>query len=137
MQCQFVEQPFDELEVGAGQRRNAHDIGAMRLRGCRHGRRLLKQRQAQDVESGVLERGCVFMPPLGIAATRCGTSIGMLAARAPSMNKPDIGASAMRMPPDAEPVMPASELTDTCIGLLLNIRPPIILLDTLSFDIYL
>lgn len=107
MQCQFVEQPFDELEVGAGQRRNAHDIGAMRLHGCRHGRRLLKQRQAQDVESGVLERGCDD----GRTAV-----VSVLAELGDRDARPASRAFCQAV--DAEPVMPASELTDTaaCTG---------------------
>src|SRR5476649_1560787 len=57
--------------------------------------------------------GSVSMPPLAIATTRCSTSSGMPAACAPLMKVSDMAASAMIMPPDAEPVMPASELTDT------------------------
>src|SRR5476649_669000 len=57
--------------------------------------------------------GSVSMPPLAIATTRCSTSSGMPAACAPLMKVSDMAASAMLMPPDAEPVMPASELTDT------------------------
>src|SRR5471032_790172 len=57
--------------------------------------------------------GSVSMPPLAMATTRCSTSSGMPAACAPLMKVSDIAASAMLMPPDADPVMPASELTDT------------------------
>ncbi|MNL10370.1 hypothetical protein D3C87_1311680 [compost metagenome] len=55
--------------------------------------------------------GRVSMPPLAIAATRCSTSSGMFAAWAALMNCSDIAASAMLMPPEAEPVMPASRVT--------------------------
>jgi type II secretion system protein J len=48
-----------------------------------------------------------------IAATRCSTSIGIDAALALAIKVSDMAASAMLMPPDAEPVIPASELTDT------------------------
>jgi hypothetical protein len=47
------------------------------------------------------------MPPEAIAATRCSTSIGMPAACALAMKLSAIAASAMLMPPEAEPVMPA------------------------------
>ena len=57
--------------------------------------------------------GRVSMPPLAIAATRCSTSIGMFAALALAMKVSDIAASAMLMPPEAEPVMPASAVTVT------------------------
>src|SRR5208282_3068434 len=55
--------------------------------------------------------GSVSMPPLAIEATRCSTSIW--AAFAMSMNSFAIAASAIDMPPEAEPVMPASEVTVT------------------------
>ena len=55
--------------------------------------------------------GSVSMPPLAIEATRCSTSIGMPDALAASMNCCDNAASAILSPPEAEPVMPASEVT--------------------------
>ncbi|MNY23140.1 hypothetical protein D3C86_1567910 [compost metagenome] len=55
--------------------------------------------------------GRVSMPPLAMAATRCSTSRGMLAALAAAMRLSDIAARAMLMPPEAEPVMPASRVT--------------------------
>src|SRR5881394_1343758 len=55
--------------------------------------------------------GSVSMPPLAIDATRWNTSSGMCAALAAAMNVSDIAASAMLMPPDAEPVMPAKVVT--------------------------
>src|SRR3984893_5158629 len=65
------------------------------------------------------------MPPLAIATTRCSTSSGICAASAPLMNVSDMAASAMLIPPDAEPVIPASELTETAaltsgFGMLLS-----------------
>src|SRR3954467_3042220 len=54
--------------------------------------------------------GSVSMPPLAIEATRCSTSSGMPAAFALAMKVSAIAASAMLMPPDADPVMPASAL---------------------------
>src|SRR6478735_4550319 len=54
--------------------------------------------------------GSVSMPPLAIEATRCRTSMGMPAAFALAMNVSAIAASAMLMPPEADPVMPASAL---------------------------
>src|SRR5262250_3362985 len=57
--------------------------------------------------------GNVSMPPLAIDATRCNTSSGIFAASAAAMNVSDIAASAMLMPPDADPVMPASTVTVT------------------------
>ena len=51
------------------------------------------------------------MPPEAIDATRCSTSIGMFAAFALAMKVSAIAASAMLMPPEAEPVMPASAVT--------------------------
>ena len=51
------------------------------------------------------------MPPEAMAATRCSTSSGMLAAWAAAMNCSDMAASAMLIPPDAEPVMPARVVT--------------------------
>ncbi|MNI68857.1 hypothetical protein D3C73_1245740 [compost metagenome] len=51
------------------------------------------------------------MPPLAMAATRCRTSSGMLAAWAAAMKSLAMAASAMLIPPDAEPVMPASRVT--------------------------
>ena len=51
------------------------------------------------------------MPPLAIDATRCKTSSGIFAASAAAMNVSDIAASAMLMPPDADPVIPASTVT--------------------------
>jgi hypothetical protein len=53
------------------------------------------------------------MPPEAIEATRCSTSIGMPAAWALAMKVSAIAASAMLMPPEAEPVMPASAVTVT------------------------
>ncbi len=55
--------------------------------------------------------GSVSMPPLAMEATRCSTSSGIFAASAAAMNVSDIAASAMLMPPEAEPVMPASTVT--------------------------
>ena len=49
--------------------------------------------------------------PDAIEATRCNTSSGMPAALAAAMNSPDIAASAIDMPPEAEPVIPASVVT--------------------------
>src|SRR5471032_2167143 len=49
----------------------------------------------------------------GHDATRCSTSMGMLAAWAAAMKLSDIAASAMLIPPDAEPVIPASKVTVT------------------------
>jgi len=55
--------------------------------------------------------GSVSMPPLAIDATRCSTSGGICAASAKAMKSLAIAARAIDMPPDAEPVMPASEVT--------------------------
>src|SRR5438128_385194 len=55
--------------------------------------------------------GSVSMPPLAIDATRCSTSSGMWAALAAWMNVSDMAASAILMPPEAEPVIPASTVT--------------------------
>src|SRR5256885_8692029 len=55
--------------------------------------------------------GRVSMPPLAMDATRCSTSGGMPAAWAFCRNVSAIAASAMLRPPDADPVMPASEVT--------------------------
>src|SRR3546814_3223161 len=55
--------------------------------------------------------GRVSMPPEAIAATRWNTSSEIPAASALAMKVSDIAASAMLMPPDAEPVMPASTVT--------------------------
>jgi hypothetical protein len=65
--------------------------------------------------------GRVSMPPEAIEATRWKTSSGMPAALALAMKVSDIAASAMPMPPEAEPVMPASDgdgdrLVDQRIG---------------------
>jgi hypothetical protein len=57
--------------------------------------------------------GSVSMPPEAIAATRCNTSIGMPAAFALAMKVSAMAASAMLMPPEAEPVMPANAVTVT------------------------
>jgi hypothetical protein len=51
------------------------------------------------------------MPPLAIDATRWSTSNGMPAAVAAALNSSAMAASAMLMPPEAEPVMPASVVT--------------------------
>ncbi len=53
------------------------------------------------------------MPPEAMAAMRCSTSMGMPAAWALSMKVCAMAARAMLMPPEAEPVMPASEVTAT------------------------
>ena len=45
------------------------------------------------------------MPPLAMAATRCSTSSGIPAAWAEATKLSAIAASAMLMPPEAEPVM--------------------------------
>ncbi|MNZ98553.1 hypothetical protein D3C78_1178410 [compost metagenome] len=55
--------------------------------------------------------GRVSMPPLAMEATRCSTSSGMFAAWAAAMKSLAMAASAMLMPPEAEPVMPASRVT--------------------------
>lgn len=51
------------------------------------------------------------MPPLAIEATRCSTSSGICAAWAAAIKLSDIAASAMLMPPEADPVMPANRVT--------------------------
>ena len=51
------------------------------------------------------------MPPLAMAATRCSTSSGILAAWAAATKVSDIAARAMLIPPEAEPVIPASTVT--------------------------
>src|SRR5687768_9328151 len=53
------------------------------------------------------------MPPEAIAATRWNTSSGIPAACALAMKVSAIAANAMLMPPEAEPVMPASAVTAT------------------------
>ncbi|MNZ98760.1 hypothetical protein D3C78_1180600 [compost metagenome] len=53
------------------------------------------------------------MPPLAMEATRCSTSSGIFAAWAAAINDSDMAASAILMPPEAEPVMPASSVTLT------------------------
>ncbi len=55
--------------------------------------------------------GSVSIPPLAMAATRWSTSCGMPAASAFCRNVSLIAASAMLSPPEAEPVMPASDVT--------------------------
>src|SRR5208337_1517329 len=45
------------------------------------------------------------------AATRCSTARGMWAAFAAAINWPDIAASAIDRPPEADPVIPASVVT--------------------------
>ena len=57
--------------------------------------------------------GSVSMPPLAMAAMRCRTSSGMPAACAAAMKLSAIVARAMLMPPEADPVMPASAVTVT------------------------
>ncbi|MCY1437718.1 hypothetical protein D9M71_538920 [compost metagenome] len=57
--------------------------------------------------------GSVSMPPLAMEATRCSTSSGMPALLAAAMKSWAMAARAMLMPPDAEPVMPASRVTVT------------------------
>ena len=51
------------------------------------------------------------MPPLAMDAIRCSTSSGIPADWAPATKLSAIVASAMLMPPEAEPVMPASAVT--------------------------
>ena len=58
------------------------------------------------------QRKCAdSLPPEAMAATRCSTSIGMFAAFAFATKVSAMAASAMLMPPEAEPVMPASAVT--------------------------
>lgn len=52
------------------------------------------------------------MPPLAIEATRCSTSMGIPEACALAMNWSAMAPSAMLMPPEADPVMPASAVTE-------------------------
>ena len=52
--------------------------------------------------------GRVSIPPLAIDATRWNTSSGILAACAAAMKVSDMAARAILIPPDAEPVIPAS-----------------------------
>ncbi len=51
------------------------------------------------------------MPPLAMAATRCRTSSGILAAWAAATKVSDIAAGGDAHPPEAEPVIPASTVT--------------------------
>ena len=55
--------------------------------------------------------GNVSIPPLAIEATRCNTSSGIFAVSAAAINVSAMAASAMLMPPEAEPVMPARTVT--------------------------
>src|SRR5271165_1214865 len=57
--------------------------------------------------------GSVSIPPLAMEATRCRTSIGIWAELAAAMNRSAMAAKAIPIPPDAEPVIPASTLTLT------------------------
>src|ERR1700743_1147012 len=57
--------------------------------------------------------GNVSIPPDAIDATRCNTSCGIPAASAAAIKFFAIAASAIDKPPEADPVMPASEVTVT------------------------
>src|SRR3546814_14345075 len=55
--------------------------------------------------------GRLSMPPLAMEATRCSTSRGMPAASPAAANCSAIAASAIDSPPEADPVIPASDVT--------------------------
>ncbi len=100
-----------------------------RLNDCQRENVLIRSRCVSPVTASSVMTAplCGTMPPLVMANTRCSTSSGICAAFALAMNVSDMAASAILMPPDVDPVIPASELTEIAalmsgFGMLLTHR---------------